>query len=686
MLRTVTAALAILLVLAARAEASAPVRVDQEGYSPPETKWVAVAAPAAGFQVVRSSDGAVVLSGTLNLRRSADPASGDDVYEGDFTSLTAPGEYRVHVPGVGDSPPILVQDAIYDRIFREALKGLDYQRCGTAVDAAVGGAWTHGPCHDHGAGVASYDWATAGGTPGGYRNTVGGWHDAGDYGKYSTDNAYAVGILLQAYELFPARYAFDDCNIPESGNGVPDLLDEARWSLAWMLSMEDPDGGVRHRESIANYAGDYRPEDDAVTRYYTSVSSDATAMQCAALALAARVYAPFDPSFAGACSTAAVQAWWWLGAHPDRVPTGGFQNLYGHTGATYVGSDDLGHRLWAAAEIFRLTGDASAQAYVDAHWGDGKTFNGVWYPDDWGSPANLGAFTYRDTPGATASVTTGGWWSVEQSALSSAAGWASRQAADGYGCVASTGDYYWGFTGVLLRYAWTMLQAYRYSGNPAYEEAAREQLHYILGRNPLGKVYATGFGSNPVLHSHGAWNLAAGYTAVEDSLCHPIPYQLVGGPNAADNGSLSPYPGRCYQDIADPAYYYKGNYTLNETAINIQASLIVLAGYFSSGGTATAVPDGGLPVAAAPTAYPNPFRSTVVLRFDRGAAGSEAPLLQVFDPAGRLVADRRAVPMGGGWTARWDGRTARGTEAPAGVYFLKVRGAEAPGVRVVRVR
>src|SRR5262245_11732823 len=668
---------------AAIAAPSGPVHVDQHGYAPSEPKWVAVGQSAPSFQVLRAADGSVALSGPLTLRRASDPASGDNVYQGNFTSLSETGAFYVHVAGVGDSPTFLIQPGNYDDLYKRLLKGLFYQRCGTEITPAFGGAWTHGLCHASGASIASYDWSTTGGTPGGYRNTIGGWHDAGDYGKYSTNNAYAVGELMQAYETWPSRFASDACDIPESGNGVPDLLDEARWSLAWMFTMQDGDGGVRHRESIANYAGDFVPGSDPIRRYYTSVSSDATGAHCAAMAAACRAFRAWDPSFAAACSTSAVMAWSWLQAHPSRVPAGGFVNLYGHSGATYVSGTDAGDRLWAAAEIFRLNGNAAARTYVDANWGDMKTFNGVWYPDSWGDLSNVGAFTYRDAPAATAAVRTGNWWSIENSALSSCAGWNDRIAADGYGCVASTaapnGDYYWGFTGVLLRYAWTMLQGYRYSGNAAYESAAREQIHYVLGRNPLGKVYTTGIGTRPVLHSHGAWNLAGGYTAIADSLCHPIPYQLVGGPNKADNSSISSYPGRCYEDIADPDYFNKGNYTLNETSINIQAAFIVLAGYFGTGESVTGA--GAAPGPAVTLrAWPNPARGSVHLAW---SGAPEVSAIEIYNVAGRKVWTAPAAPSG---STIWNLTSEGGSALAPGVYLARLAGSSARAIRFVALR
>jgi endoglucanase len=419
------------------------------------------------------------------------------------------------------------------------------------------------------------------------------------------------------------------------------------------------------------------------------------------------VYATIDPAFASACNASATNAWAWLQANPNRVPPGGFVNQYGHSGATYIAGSEVGRRLWAAAEIFRLNGAAAARTYVDANWGDGQTFNGVWYPDGWGDVANLGAFAYRDAPGATASIVSGNWWSIENSTLSSCAQWNTRRNADGYACVASSappsGDYYWGFTGVILRYAWTLLEGYRYGGNTAYRDAAREQLHYILGRNPMGKVYVTGVGERPVLHSHGGWNSAAGYVAIPDSLCNPVPYLLVGGPNAADNGDISPYPARCYEDIADPDYNNYGNYTLNETAVNIQASLIVLAGYFSSGGSPTGVASadvsGTLPRIAI-TVTPNPFRTSAVIRWGAPAgagarfgvavgddfAASESAAL-VFDASGRRVARLVARPgPGGAIEVVWDGRTESGALAASGTYVVQVENHRAVSRRVTLVR
>ena len=134
----------------------------------------------------------------------------------------------------------------------------------------------------------------------------GGWHDAGDYGKYVVNAGVSVGTLLMAYEYFPSKFGQDDLNIPESGNGIPDILDEVRYELEWLLKMQRSDGGVYHKLTREQFEGFVMPQIDNAPRYLYQVSSTATADFAAMMARAARVCLPFDPSFAQLCRAAAV--------------------------------------------------------------------------------------------------------------------------------------------------------------------------------------------------------------------------------------------------------------------------------------------------------------------------------------------------------------------------------------------
>ncbi|MDP6461951.1 MAG: cellulase N-terminal Ig-like domain-containing protein, partial [Gemmatimonadota bacterium] len=137
-----------------------PVHLNQFGFLTEGRKWAAVPVSGDGFEVRRHASHEVVFSGPLQLRRAADPASGQDVWEADFSALTEGGWYYLRVPRVGDSPPFLISDDIYDRLFRIAVQGLYYQRCGTAIGPIYGGQWQHDECHAAGPSAASYHWST----------------------------------------------------------------------------------------------------------------------------------------------------------------------------------------------------------------------------------------------------------------------------------------------------------------------------------------------------------------------------------------------------------------------------------------------------------------------------------------------------------------------------------------------
>ena len=190
--------------------------------------------------------------------------------------------------------------------------------------------------------------------------------------------------------------------------------------------------------------------------------------------------------------------------------------------------------------------------------------------------------------------------------------------------------------------------------------------------------------------------MAAGYTDIADDLCHPVPYQLVGGPNKADNPDISPFPARCYEDIADPEYDYLGNYALNENAVNIRAAIIALTGYFSTGGAATGVSENAGEVGPGNDAggedlilavgRPNPFGRETVLRFRIPRGGPVR--LSAHDVSGRLVRTLEDRVLPPDWySVAWDGSEEGGRTAAAGVYLVRLEcGGAVRRAKVVRLR
>ena len=302
--------------LASGETASLNVKVDQVGYPAEARKTAIVSAPAQTFEVRRASDNSRVFEGKLSTSVT-DADSGDSVEAADFSSLRQPGAYYVDIPGVGRSWTFSIGPDVFSHTYYLAMRAFYGQRCGTAVDLGPEfPGYTHAACHMKGAFHPS-----SGNTwP---RDNIGGWHDAGDYGRYIVNSGITTGTLLWAWEFFGPKLANIKLNIPETGNGTPDLLNEIRWNLECMLKMQDDDGGVWHKQASEHFPGFVMPEEDQLVSFVTGTGSApykstcATADLAAVAAIAARVYEPFDKSFATKNLLAARDAWAWTERYPN---------------------------------------------------------------------------------------------------------------------------------------------------------------------------------------------------------------------------------------------------------------------------------------------------------------------------------------------------------------------------------
>jgi len=238
---------AILLLLAGRvlaAGATAEIKVDQVGYlsGAPKVALVASKNAAREFTVRRASDGKMAFRGEL-AAAVEDPDSGDRVRAADFTKLTAAGKYYVEIADVGRSWEFAIGPDVYGRAWYLAMRSYYGQRCGTAVDlGSEFPGFKHEACHLEGA------WHASSGKSGA-RASKAGWHDAGDYGRYVVNSGITTGTLLWTWEMFAPQVRAVKLNLPETGNGTPDILNEIRWNLEWMLTMQDEDGGVWHKQT-----------------------------------------------------------------------------------------------------------------------------------------------------------------------------------------------------------------------------------------------------------------------------------------------------------------------------------------------------------------------------------------------------------------------------------------------------
>ena len=530
--------------------AARPIQLNSVGYLTESGKQASLAGPAAGFVVRDARSGQEVARGTV-VPRDAEP-SDRPTYIADFASVHLPGRYRLEVPGVGASAEFEVGDDVYNWPFYATTRAMYLWRCGTAVEGQFAGqTFHHPPCHLRDALLDRM-----GGEPGETADGVGGWHDAGDYGKYTVNGAFTAGMMLLAWEHFHDRLAAIDLDIPESDNDLPDFLDEVRWELEWLLKMQADDGRVYHKLTSLNFSGFVAPEKDDADRYFCPWGSAATADFAAVMAQAARVYQAYDEAFAARCLAAAEKSYHYLQAHPeDHEP-----NQEGFSTGGYH-APDRDDRLWAAAELWETTGrpeylrDFETRLPESAPRSRGKP--GRWPREsaelvdenwDWANVRNLGTFTYllSKRRGRDAALVE----RVRQGTIAAAD--ALVDAAARHEFARPLGDrYYWGCNGTVARVAINLQVADRVSPKPEYRAAMLQSLDYLFGRNPYGRSFVTGLGDHPPQSPHDR-------RSGSDDVEMPWPGHLVGGP--------WPTAGDWHDDWKD--------YQTNEVAINWNGALI----------------------------------------------------------------------------------------------------------------
>ena len=530
--------------------------VNQLGYLPESSKIASIQLGEGddrSFQILSQHRGKPAFQGTLSAAK-LDDASGDHVALADFSALTQPGVYRIAV-GTHQSEPFAIDRRVYGEALRLTMRGFYGQRCGCAVD--LGGGYRHPPCHLAGA------YHSSSGRQGTLPNS-GGWHDAGDYGRYVVNSGLSTATLLWAWELYPQALQKLSLAIPESGGRVPDFLAEVRWNLNWMLSLQDDDGGVWHKQTSEHFCAFLMPQNDALTSYVIGTGSApykstcATADMAAVTAIAARCYSRYDPAFAQRCLAAARRAWTWAMAHPDVT----FTNPPGITTGDYGDSKCSDEILWASAELWRTTGESGyEQAFLSGmntlplarlqapSWADVGSMAYWTYAlaERWGSPETRSRIVDQTQRAAQELLT--------------------RRAISGYGNTLAPTDYVWGSNSVAGNQSLLLLLANHFHSDPQTLEGALGNLHYLLGRNCLGVSWVTQVGTNPFQHPHHR-------PSVADGIAAPWPGLLSGGPNAKPEDAVARTvpkqpPMRMWIDN-DQAY------SMNEIAINWNAPLVFL--------------------------------------------------------------------------------------------------------------
>jgi endoglucanase len=559
--------------------------VSSIGYLTARAKRASITAPATTFQIKRDSDGQVVFTGNVAAAKT-DPDTQQSIAVADFSAVTEAGRFYLDVPGVGRSVSFPIGNDVYKEPFLAAMLGFYGWRCNTAVSFSwKGQSYAHDACHMD---DAHLDYI---GTAGARRDGFKGWHDAGDYGKYTVNAGITVGSLLAAWEEYGAALSSYAWPIPETGGATPDFLDEVRWELEWVLTMQysATDGRVSHKLTSLTFDAPYdgggtaidhwvTPEKDLQPRYFVPWGSAATADFVAMLAKAARIYRPYDAAFADTCLNAAQVSYAFLLANTanqsvnDPTSTGGYA------------TSDADDRLWAAAEMWETTGDPAALADFESRAAKYATGTSS-YVDadfDWGNVKNLGMFAYLQSKrtGRSDSLVT----AIQKSLLAAADTLVSNHNNSGYGRALSgkSSQYYWGSNGSVVRTCMALQLANRLSPKPDYLDTCTDQIGWIFGRNYYNRSQVTGVGIDPPMHPHHRPSQA-------DGIESPWPGLLVGGGNnGSKQGSSTNGAINWIDDVND--------YELNEVAINWNAPLVyALAGFLPEDGASGTSADASVP-------------------------------------------------------------------------------------------
>lgn len=593
---------------------TARIHVDQFGYLPAARKVAVISDPQVGFnadesfvpgavlQVCRAPDGTPVFTNSPVAWNggATHSNSGDRVWWLDFSPVTHTGNYFIHDPSNGVvSFTFRIADNVYDEVLNQAARTFYYQRCGTAKSTPCAEpAWTDDtPCHLANDAACLLVTNPIAGTA---RDLTGGWHDAGDYNKYVNFADKAVHDLLAAYEQNRDTW-HDHSHIPESGNGIPDVLDEVKYELDWLLKMQLADGSVLHKVCATNWGHGSPPGADTIGRRYAPPTASATISGCGVFAHAAVVYAtrpePALQAYAATLSNAAVTAWGWLEAHPGRIPS-----VYDNEGFAPDAAEDgpyfqEANRISAAAYLFAATGDTVYRDFFDAGY---TNVNLMQWHYIYSSEVEYqdALIYYANLSNATATVAadiTNAYVDAAQKMLAH-----HRDGDDAYR--AWIDAYYWGSNEAKSDNGNMMHSMLVYGWDPArhtaYRDAAAAYVHYLHGVNPLGLVYLSNMRRNGAEASvpefyHQWFADGTDWDSAETSLYGPAPGYVVGGANpnyAPDPAYVGPPIEPPQNQPAQKSYrswnadWPENSWELTENAIYCQSAYLKLLSKLTSSG------------------------------------------------------------------------------------------------------
>lgn len=704
--------LSVLVLICTQTQAStvtpvSNIKIDQFGYKQTAQKIAVISNPITGYnntatftpgttyQVRNWVSDAVVFSSSITAWNSGttQAQSGDKVWWFDFSSVVTPGSYYIFdVSNNVGSYRFEINDCVYNDVLKAAMRMFYYARCGSAKTSAnASAAWADGACHKNT--QQDLDCRL-------YNNTStvtalnlsGGWHDAGDYNKYVNFTWSTLTDLLLAYEENPTVWP-DNFNIPESGNGTPDLLDEIKYELDWLLKMQQPNGSVF---SIVGGGSASPPSADNNYRKYGPANTSAALTTSGMLALAAIQFnAIGQTTYAATLQSAAVNAYTWAVANPSVT----FNNsgLVGAGEQEINGYDLFAHKVAASVYLYALTGNANYKTFVDNNYTQVHLL--LWnfaYPFE--GPEQDAMLYYTKIPGATAAVKTAITNAFANSLSTNNADNlpAYTNKTDAYRAWLSNNNYTWNSNQTKSKQAIMFQSMNQYSLNTVnaanYKNAASGFVHYMHGVNPNNKTYLSNMAAlgaeNSVTQFYHAWfkDGSALWDEVGVSTYGPPPGYIPGGPNpsyaldaccpagcgSASNNAL------CTSNVSPPLNQpiqksYKdfnndwplNSWTITEAGIYTNAAYVRMLSKFCTSGTCsvtTGISSSTKDTEFALTIYPQPAQEKIFVKLYSGTSSAEFLL---YDISGKLLYSQQTNLTDGVAEIDLSGLS-------AGIYFLKV--------------
>lgn len=534
------------------------IAINQLGYLNQGDKFATIPnVTASRFDLIDAKTNKVVHTAQLSPAKIW-TLSGNDTFKlADFSKFVTSGHYFLRVNGVADSSLFSIGNDVYDSLSTAALKYYYLNRSSIAIEEKYAGIYARPMGHKDN-NVGYHPSAEASDNYKAQRTKANkGWYDAGDYGKYVVNSGISTYTLLAAFEHYPDVYKKQNLNIPESEDSVPDILNEALWNLDWLISMQSDDGGVYHKLTTRDWPGYEMPHEDQRLRLMIGKSTAASLNFAATLSMASRVIAPYYPKKSEQYLKAAIKAWRWALENQTQYYEQPSDVKSGEYGDKYL-KDEF---AWAAAELFITTKDKGFYTIY-------KEININYVTPAWRNVASLSLSSLLFEAKELLTESEYSELKLKQKHLADM--YLEQHKSSPYNVAMEKSDFVWGSNSVALNKAMVLLQAAQINNNNDYKNAAHGLIDYVLGRNPTGYSFVTGFGTKTPLYPHHR-------ISHSDSVVAPVPGMLVGGPHSGQQDN-------CNYLFNEPAKSYVDDwcsFSTNEVAINWNAPLVYVLGALS---------------------------------------------------------------------------------------------------------